>query len=170
MVADKLMVVAHPDDECLFGGAQLLTSTGWKVLCVTNGDNEIRRKEFTKVMHVLNCEFEIWNYYDSQFTPFGNALFDDLKKVVVDKKWNKIVTHNFMGEYGHLHHMQINEIMKRICPNLWTFNFFGSPMCEDIWLKKLELIYMYESQREICLEHIQNVKNEKITRGSLKQL
>ena len=34
----KLMVVAHPDDETLGGGAHL-TEGGWFVVCLTNGDN-----------------------------------------------------------------------------------------------------------------------------------
>jgi mannosyltransferase OCH1-like enzyme len=33
---DKLMVVAHPDDELLFGGLAILREPGWKVICITN--------------------------------------------------------------------------------------------------------------------------------------
>ena len=34
----KLMVVAHPDDETIFGGAQLLTEPNtWQVIVITNG-------------------------------------------------------------------------------------------------------------------------------------
>ena len=41
----KLMVVAHPDDETLWGGAHL-TEGGWFVVCLTNGYNEVRKNEF----------------------------------------------------------------------------------------------------------------------------
>ena len=45
----KLMVVAHPDDETLWGGAHL-TEGGWFVVCLTNGYNEVRKNEFYEVM------------------------------------------------------------------------------------------------------------------------
>ena len=41
----KLMVVAHPDVETLWGGAHL-TEGGWFVVCLTNGYNEVRKNEF----------------------------------------------------------------------------------------------------------------------------
>ena len=40
-VVDKLMVVAHPDDEVLWGGANLLAEPGWKVLVATNVRNKM---------------------------------------------------------------------------------------------------------------------------------
>ena len=44
---DKIMIVAHPDDEALFGGAELLTHpTEYKVIAVDEYHNKIRRKEF----------------------------------------------------------------------------------------------------------------------------
>ena len=43
---DKLMIVAHPDDEALFGGAELLThSDEYKVVVVDECHNEVRKKE-----------------------------------------------------------------------------------------------------------------------------
>ncbi|HDR7646817.1 TPA: PIG-L family deacetylase [Bacillus mycoides] len=38
---DKLMIVAHPDDESIFWGAALINENGWKVICLTNGDHYI---------------------------------------------------------------------------------------------------------------------------------
>lgn len=46
---DNVMIVAHPDDETLWGGEQLLKEN-YLVICITNGDNKIRKKEFEKVM------------------------------------------------------------------------------------------------------------------------
>ena len=31
------------------------------------------------------------------------------------KKWNKIVTHNPEGEYGHIHHKMTNQIVTKEC-------------------------------------------------------
>ena len=49
--AKKLMVVAHPDDETIFGGAQLIREPNqWEVLVITNGQgggekNKQRKEE-----------------------------------------------------------------------------------------------------------------------------
>ena len=57
----KLMLVAHPDDELIFGGQELLESGGWKVIALTNGDSLERRLEFKKVMAAVGADYEIWN-------------------------------------------------------------------------------------------------------------
>jgi LmbE family N-acetylglucosaminyl deacetylase len=41
---NKLMIVSHPDDEVIFGGSALLEEEGWRVVCLTNGNNPLRRK------------------------------------------------------------------------------------------------------------------------------
>lgn len=164
------MVVAHPDDESLFGGAQLITEPGWKVVCVTNGRNPIRKGEFQQVMFVTNSRFEVWDYHDERFTPLDfNVLREDLRRVINERNWSKIVTHNEDGEYGHLHHKQINELMRELVPSdkLWTFCFNGPDLPEDVWKEKVALVDIYESQKEICDEHIQNVRGEMVIRGNI---
>ena len=43
---DKIMIVAHPDDEALFGGAELLShSDEYKVVVLDEYHNDIRRRE-----------------------------------------------------------------------------------------------------------------------------
>ena len=171
MQPNKLMVVAHPDDEVLFGGAQLILSDRWKVVCVTNGDNPIRRSEFESVMRVTNSVFEIWSYYDSQYTPLDEeSLKPRLKQLVVGQNWHKVVTHNLMGEYGHLHHIQVHCLLKAITP-IWSFNFDSSQyLPETVWCKKLELISMYKSQHLVCGDHISYVRNERLTQETIKLL
>jgi LmbE family N-acetylglucosaminyl deacetylase len=36
MEVDKIMIVAHPDDEMLWGGGNVLSQPGWFVVCATN--------------------------------------------------------------------------------------------------------------------------------------
>lgn len=164
------MVVAHPDDESLFGGAQLLTSNGWKVICVTNGYNRVRRLEFETVMRMTDCEYEMWNYSDRWAEIIDSSVFNDLKRVVCEKQWSKVVTHNSVGEYGHIHHIQIHHMMKKLVPNLWTFAFYGEKLSKEIWDKKVSLVDVYESQKEICDGHLPNVTNEKITISDITYL
>ena len=44
----KLMIVAHPDDEVIWGCGHLM-SGDYLVVCITNGKNEVRAKEFADV-------------------------------------------------------------------------------------------------------------------------
>ena len=50
---DSLMVVAHPDDETIWGGNHLLNGK-YVVVCITNGNNRTRRKEFAAVIKQTN--------------------------------------------------------------------------------------------------------------------
>ena len=61
---DNVMIVAHPDDETLWGGEQLLKEN-YLVICITNGDNKIRKKEFEKVMEETKDYGIILNYPDN---------------------------------------------------------------------------------------------------------
>lgn len=57
----KLMIVAHPDDETIWGGSHLLKGH-YIVVCLTNGDNPIRKKEFMKVMKETHNQGLILDY------------------------------------------------------------------------------------------------------------
>lgn len=172
MKPDKLMVVAHPDDESLFGGAQLVLFRGRKVVCVTNGDNPIRRKEFEIVMKKTGSDYEIWDYPDEQYTPLDeNRLRSDLERIVSEQKWDKIVTHSRMGEYGHMHHIQVHCLLKILTPDLWVFNFDSNQhLPEDVWSKKCDLVYTYVSQKYCCAEHLLYVHNERLTQEFISLL
>jgi len=161
------MVVAHPDDESLFGCVQLL-KYDYKVVCVTNGDNRVRRKEFETVMNITNSEYEIWSYCDSYHVPFDTVrLRRDLRQLV-DRQWDKIVTHNNYGEYGHPHHIQVNSIMSELVGrDLWSFNLTKTRLPDNVWREKLRLISVYRSQKGICDGHIPNVRSERIVRENI---
>jgi LmbE family N-acetylglucosaminyl deacetylase len=48
---NKLMIVAHPDDELVFGGAELIKyGEQYKVVCISYKNDKIRSKEFQNVM------------------------------------------------------------------------------------------------------------------------
>lgn len=159
---DKLMIVAHPDDESLFGGAQLILESNWKVVCVTNGNNPVRRAEFISVMSATNCDYEIWNYPDIYRNPFDEDLLaKDFSRLIQENDWSKIVTHNSAGEYGHPHHIQIHHLLKHI-ESVCVFGFGGPPLSDEIWQRKVELVSLYKSQKHICDGHLPNTRNEKV--------
>ena len=61
--ADKLTIVAHPDDEVLWGGGHLYDK-GYLVVCVTNGRNKVRSQEFKDVVKASGNECIMLEYPD----------------------------------------------------------------------------------------------------------
>ena len=170
--ADNIMVSAHPDDETLWGGEHLL-SENYLVVCVTCVD-EIRIKEFKTVMNKTNSEYIILGYPDKtnnqrdDWVTSYDGIKRDLKVIVDSKKWNKIVTHNPDGEYGHIHHELVSKIMTEISDKdkLYYFNKYLSNEELSDNNKKMSdnkkiLLNEYKSQKDIINNHYLNSANEK---------
>ena len=116
---DKLMIVAHPDDETIWGGGHL-TQKGWLVVCVTNGRNSVRSAEFKSVMKesgnkgfILSYPYIVYGKRDD-WSKVKGKITDDLKLIMTYKPWKQISTHNAKGEYGHLHHEMTHSIVTEI--------------------------------------------------------
>lgn len=45
----NVMIIAHPDDETLWAGDHIMKDR-YLIICLTNGNNKIRKKEFEKAM------------------------------------------------------------------------------------------------------------------------
>ena len=149
---DKLMIVAHPDDEALFGGAELLTHpTEYKVVAVDKSNNEVRRKEFMESMRFIGIkEFSHWAGYKRGEDYNRKELISVLKKVLNERKWGKIVTHNKIGEYGHPRHRALHDILNSLRPDiLWQFDKCKERLSKDILHKKRDLLKVYKSQKEV---------------------
>lgn len=130
--ADKLMIVAHPDDETIWGGGHLKEG-GYLVVCITNGRNEVRKKEFTDaVEHSGNIPL-ILEYPDKvngkrdEWEAVYEQITGDIELVMGCKAWSMIVTHNPEGEYGHIHHKLTSrittDVYEKLSPDckLWFF-------------------------------------------------
>lgn len=120
----KLMIVAHPDDETLWGGGHLLDG-GWFVVVLTNGYNQQRVTELTNALSVSQTHFIILDYPDlkkkkvkDDWTYVQKGINKDVQTLLTYKKWNQIVTHNALGEYGHIHHKMTHQIVKKNAVNL----------------------------------------------------
>jgi LmbE family N-acetylglucosaminyl deacetylase len=151
----KIMIVAHPDDESLFGGETLTSSEGWLVICVTNASNEVRRAEFTKAMALARADYLMLDH-DDHFTNgnFDPALASTIARVLAANPFEMVVTHGKAGEYGHKQHRALHQIVRHLVPvgRLLTFTtrWLGSPR---ISAAKQKLLDCYESQESIALFH-----------------
>ena len=127
--AKKLMIVAHPDDETLWGGAHLLEDD-YLVVCITCGPNKTRAKEFVKVMNKTDDQYVMLGYPDkvlgqrSTWKEEEKQIYSDLNRIIALKDWDLIVTHNKEGEYGHQHH----KITNRIVTNIYNDFNVDSPL------------------------------------------
>ena len=116
---ESLMIVAHPDDETIWGGSHLINGN-YTVLCITNGNNKKRKKEFMKVMEKTHSKGIILSFPDKTKGKRDNwksckkDIQREIKKEIDSKDWDKIVTHNPDGEYGHIHHKKISKYVTMI--------------------------------------------------------
>ena len=116
---ESLMIVAHPDDETIWGGSHLINGN-YTVLCITNGNNKKRKKEFMKVMEKTHSKGIILSFPDKTKGKRDNwksckkDIQREIKKEIDSKDWGKIVTHNPDGEYGHIHHKKVSKYVTMI--------------------------------------------------------
>ena len=180
---NKLIIVAHPDDETLWAGAHM-AEDGYFVVCVTNGNNETRSKEFNNILMASEDKGVILNYPDKTFgerDDWDNVrekIIADLTMIIEGNDWEVITTHNKDGEYGHQHHIMVNEFVTQICKdsgNEGKLYYFGKyykateidqakdiPRVEDEYLaKKEDLLKLYESQAKTVakLSHMNPYEN-----------
>ena len=129
----KLMIVAHPDDETLWGGANLIKDR-YFVVCLTNGYNLPRAKDFKKILKFTNNSGIILNYPDKQdsirddWSKVETGILKDLSKLLNYQYWDKIVTHGPDGTTGHIHHKKIFKYVTTIAKKYNKYNnlyYFG---------------------------------------------
>ena len=133
--ANKLMIVAHPDDDVLWGGAHLMDK-GYFVVVITNRNNARRSREFSNVLEAGGNNGIILSYPDKSYGTKDSwdhnkeGIRKDLEKIITYKHWDLIVTHNLDGEYGHIHHKMthrfVTDIYDKLKDSLDTeLYFFG---------------------------------------------
>ncbi len=158
---DNLMFVAHPDDEMLWGGRELIKNK-YLVVCITCGSNKVRVQEFKKVMKEVNDKYLMLGYPDKIMNMRSNwkneydSIKKDVEKIYRLKNWKKVVVHNPMGEYGHMHHRMTSKIVTDVVDHnkLYYFNIYKrksiidykNPMPKEDLEEKKRILSIYKSQ------------------------
>lgn len=113
-----LMIVAHPDDETIFAGNEIITHK-YFIVCLTNRSNKVRKKEFEEMLIKSGNDGEILDYPDKVAGARSDwsICYKDIEKTVQEyvskQTWQKVVTHNPKGEYGHDHHKMTSDIVTK---------------------------------------------------------
>lgn len=104
----RLVIVAHPDDETLWAGGLMLAYPGdWTVVCCSIPQRDpIRAWKFFDACDRLGAK--------GRLVP---ALEPDANEPMVSHRiladwvnqFDVVVSHNAQGEYGHLHHRNLNR-------------------------------------------------------------
>lgn len=170
---DQLMIVAHPDDELIWGGYHLQKGH-YFVLCMTNGQNPTRKKEFETLLHRLHTPGIILNYPDkvngqrSDWEKEKKNMKQDIEAFLHLKHWKRVVTHNPDGEYGHQHHRMVSQMVTELMKNKARLMYFGQyyhrhQVPKDLTkfdqrglIKKEELAKSYTSQ-SLVMKHLHHM-------------
>lgn len=153
--ATKLMVIAHPDDELIFGGSELINNaSNYKVVCVSNPLDKSRVIEFEAVMNELGVSS--WEILDYEDTLYPTQTYQGIDKIVNSRQWEKIVTHNPVGEYGHPQHKVIFDRVKSLVDDFYVFGKSTDKLEEAVLNRKKELLKIYKSEQPIIQQILTN--------------
>jgi LmbE family N-acetylglucosaminyl deacetylase len=129
------LVVAHPDDESFwFGGALLMfrdAGIDVAIVCLTNGANEVRNREFEGACAALRCKGIMLTYPDGglqDVSYFGNDLTAILQSNgVAPTDLTCVITHAPHGnERSHWQHVQCSRHVRKWCASKRIpFGFFS---------------------------------------------
>ena len=166
---DNLMIVAHPDDETLWGGAHLIKEN-YFVVCLTNGYNTQRANDYKKIIKFTKNSGIILNYPDIQdnkrdnWSEVEDGILKDISYLLSYKYWKIIVTHGPEGTTGHPHHKIISKYVSKISKEKGLFNrlyYFGKfykknempnnlkKISDKEFAFKIKEVSLYKSVKEI---------------------
>ena len=143
-----VVVVAHPDDETLWAGGYLAAHPGTDVICCTIPDKDPQRmRHFFQACFMLNAHAIV----------AAASLADDPDRRLVlspaqalAARYDLILTHNQIGEYGHKHHVAVHEAMKATGRPMRVFGYGLTVDGEsvDVEVKK-RVLSVYASRPEV---------------------
>lgn len=107
-MSKSVMVVAHPDDETLFGAVALTLMPGeWTVICCSIPRiDPIRAWKFFDACDVFGAKGRLIPITETEPSERLNGL-----EMLDLSEFDQIVTHGEAGEYGHVHHKHVHQFV-----------------------------------------------------------
>ena len=150
-----LMLIAHPDDEAIFGANDLLSKdNNVTVVCFTNLNNKIRSAEFFKCMKLAGSAGYMLDLNDAIDDGWPYMTTGELGDLVTSKLtgvYDMIVSHDKNGEYGHPQHKRVhvvaNALAKRMAIPFSGFKARYNLASLDMARRAFILSKIYKSQK-----------------------
>jgi LmbE family N-acetylglucosaminyl deacetylase len=129
------IIVAHPDDETLWAGGNILSHPSWKcfIVCLCRKSDKDRASKFYDALKILKSEGVIGDLDDG---PEQKPLEEqEVERAILDllpqKHFDLVISHNPSGEYTrHIRHEETGKAViklwhaDKISTNeLWTFAY-----------------------------------------------
>ena len=153
-----LAIIAHPDDETIWMGNQILKNKklNWTIFSLCRASDKDRAPKFLKACNYYNAKPIIADLEDTKLLPLNIAYIIDLiEKNIKEKEFDVIYTHGENGEYGHIRHKEAHQAVKK--------------MIEDRILKAKKTFYFnYEKRNNDCIA-IKNKNYHKLNKNELKE-
>ena len=117
-----LLLVAHPDDCVIFGWPIIrkYNTAKWKIAYMTYDDATPRGAEIKNFWKHEDVEVDFCGVEDNYIDLENKKIVSFDKNIVADKLiamtqgHDLIVTHGPSGEYGHPHHIFVNEVISKL--------------------------------------------------------
>lgn len=164
-----LVIVAHPDDETLWGGGTILMHPewSWQVISLCRGDDSERRPRFFDAMQRLGVAEASMDQLDDgpeQRPLAGRRIRAALELVLANSGYDLVITHSPFGEYTrHLRHEEVGRAVLQLWDSgvlntdeLWLFAYsdgartrsptaigeadIAVPLPNGVWTRKLAII------------------------------
>ncbi len=128
-----LVIVAHPDDETLWGGGTILMHPEWtwQVISLCRGDDPERRPRYFDAMKRLGVAKASIDELDDgpeQRPLSAGRIRAALEQVLENSGYDLVITHSPFGEYTrHLRHEEVGRAVLQ----LWDS---GALSADKLWL------------------------------------